>query len=182
MRPFLLACVQPPSPPLRKNPTFPDRRGWLYTTKTEEGLSTSHFPLPTSDFRRPFWALVVHGQCLLKRPFFVSSQDAEPLWSASRLLKGQRYLKVRAGVSARVGGGGGGTYFGFQVTGMIEWGKNQHPTKSLGFQTKPKKLHGPKFSPQKSHAEFSSHKNFQKALNDITREIEKKITDQNFLT
>ena len=107
MRPFLLACVQPPSPPLRKNPTFPDRRGWLYTTKTEEGLSTSDFPLPTSDFRRPFWALVVHGQCLLKRPFFVSSQDAEPLWSASRLLKGQRYLKVRAGVSARVGGAGG---------------------------------------------------------------------------
>ena len=82
----------------------------------EEGVAVHYenrggsfdFRLPTSDFRLPktFWALVVHGQCLLKRPFFVSSQDAEPLWSASRLLKGQRYLKLRAGVSARVGRGG----------------------------------------------------------------------------
>ena len=60
LRPFLLACVQPPSPPLRKKSTFPERRGWLYTTKTEEGLSQFDFPLPTSDFRRPFSALVVH--------------------------------------------------------------------------------------------------------------------------
>ena len=58
--PFLLACVQPPSPPLRKKSTFPERRGWLYTTKTEEGCSQFDLPLPTSDFRRPFSALVVH--------------------------------------------------------------------------------------------------------------------------
>ena len=86
------------------------------------------------------------------------------------------------GRSISPGWGGGGADFGFQVTGMIEWGKNQHPTKSLGLQTKPQEIHGPKFSPQRSHAEFSSHKNFQKELNDITQEIEKKYTDQNFLT
>ena len=35
-------------------------------------------------------------------------------------------------------------------------GKNQNPKKSLGLQTKPKK----------SHSEFPSYKNFQKALNE----------------
>ena len=30
-------------------------------------------------------------------------------------------------------------YCGFQVTGMIEWGKNQNPKKSLGLPTKPQK-------------------------------------------
>jgi len=37
-----------------------------------------------------------------------------------------------------------GVYSGFQVTGMIEWGKNQNP--------------------KKSHAKFLSLKNFQKGL------------------
>ena len=46
--------------------------------------------------------------------------------------------------------------------------------KSVGLQTKLKKLPRPKFNAQikKSHAEFPSHKNVQKALNDITRRIE----------
>ena len=64
-------------------------------------------------------------------------------------------------------GGGGGGYSGFQVTGMIEWGKNQNlkesqnPTKSLD----------QKLTPKQSHAEFPRLKNLQKALNDITRKI-----------
>ena len=33
-------------------------------------------------------------------------------------------------------GGGGGGYSGFQVMGMIEWGKNQNLKKSLGLLTK----------------------------------------------
>ena len=44
-------------------------------------------------------------------------------------------------------------YSGFQVTGMIEWGQ----------KSKPKKIPGPNFNPQKSHAKFLSHKNFWKA-------------------
>ena len=44
--------------------------------------------------------------------------------------------------------------------------------KSLGIQTKTKKILRPKFNAKKSHAEFPSHKNFQKALNDITRKIQ----------
>ena len=44
-------------------------------------------------------------------------------------------------------------YSGFQVTRMIEWGQ----------KSKPKKIPGPNFNPQKSHAKFLSHKNFQKA-------------------
>ena len=39
-------------------------------------------------------------------------------------------------------------YSGFQVTGMIEWGQNQNPKKSLGRQTKLKKILGPKFNPK----------------------------------
>ena len=42
-------------------------------------LPTSDFQLPTSDLRRTSSALVVHRECLPKRPFFVSSRDAEPL-------------------------------------------------------------------------------------------------------
>ena len=38
---------------------------------------------------------------------------------------------------------------GFQVTGMIKWGKNQNPKIFLGPQTKPQKIAGPKFIPQK---------------------------------
>ena len=41
---------------------------------------------------------------------------------------------------------------------MIKWGQ----------KSKPPKTPGPKFNAQKSHAKFLSHKNFQKALNDIT--------------
>ena len=44
--PFLLACVQPPSPPLRKKSTFPERRGWLYTMLFAIRPPTSHFRLP----------------------------------------------------------------------------------------------------------------------------------------
>ena len=53
--------------------------------------------------------------------------------------------------------------------------KNQNQKKkSVGLQTKLKKIPRPKFNPQikKSHVEFPSHKNVQKALNDITRRIE----------
>ena len=48
---------------------------------------------------------------------------------------------------------------------MIEWRQ----------KSKPKKVPGPNFAPKKSHAEFPSHKNFQKALNDITQKIEKLV-------
>jgi len=50
------------------------------------------------------------------------------------------------------------------VTGLIEWGQ----------KSKPKKIPRAKFNPKKlkSHAEFPSHNNFQKALNDITRKME----------
>jgi len=50
--------------------------------------------------------------------------------------------------------------------------KIQNPKKSLGLQTKPKKIPGPKLNPEKPHAEFPSHRNFQKALNDVTQKIE----------
>ena len=75
-------------------------------------------------------------------------------------------------------GGGGGCaprgYFGFQVAEMIKiinGSKNQNPKKSLGLPTKPPKIPGSKINPQKSHAEFRSLKNFQNALNDITRKV-----------
>ena len=58
------------------------------------------------------------------------------------------------------------------MTGMIEWGQKSKPKKSLGLPTKPEKITGPKINPpKKSHAEFPSLKNFQKALNDVTRKI-----------
>ena len=38
---------------------------------------------------------------------------------------------------------------GIQVTGMIEWGQNSIPKKSLGLPAKPKKIPGPKFNPKK---------------------------------
>ena len=41
----------------------------------------------------------------------------------------------------------------------------------LGFKQNPQIVSEPKFNPEKSYAEFPSHKNFQKALNDITRKI-----------
>ena len=40
-----------------------------------------------------------------------------------------------------------------------------------GFQQNPKKSLDPKLTPKKSHAEFPSLKNFQKALNDMPRKI-----------
>ena len=49
----------------------------------------------------------------------------------------------------RGGRGGGGGDSGFQVTGIIEWAKNKTPKKSLGFQTNPQKIAGPKFNHQK---------------------------------
>ena len=42
------------------------------------------------------------------------------------------------------------------------------PKKFLGLQTKTQKTLDQNLTPKKSHAEFSSYKNFQKALNDIT--------------
>ena len=42
----------------------------------------------------------------------------------------------------------------------------------LGFKQNPQIVSEPKFNPEKSHAEFPSYKNFQKALNDITRKEE----------
>ena len=69
-----------------------------------------------------------------------------------------------------------GGYTGFQVIRIIECpapgsngGKNQNPKNSLGLPTKPQKLPGQKIDPKKSHAEFPSLENFQKALNDVTK-------------
>ena len=45
------------------------------------------------------------------------------------------------------------------------------PEKSLRLQTKPQKIPGPKFKSQKFPSEFRSHRNVQKALNDITQKI-----------
>ena len=59
--------------------------------------------------------------------------------------------------------GGGGNTPDFKWREWSNGGKNQNPKKSLGLQTKPKKIPVPKFNPQKSNAEFASHKNFQKA-------------------
>ena len=72
-------------------------------------------------------------------------------------------------------------------TQKIPWTSNKTPKKSLDQNLTP---------PQKSHVEFLSHTNFQKALNDMTPKIEKlvsntpqklnqapqKITCQNFCT
>ena len=50
-----------------------------------------------------------------------------------------------------------GRYSGFQVIDWLNEGKKQNPQKSLDQN----------LTPKKSHAEFPSHKNFQKALNDF---------------
>ena len=57
-----------------------------------------------------------------------------------------------------------GGYSEFQMKGMIDWGKNENPTKIPGPQTNPRKSLDQNVMPKKSHAEFPSHKNFQKAL------------------
>ena len=46
----------------------------------------------------------------------------------------------------------GAGYSEFQVTVIIEWGHQNLP-KSLGLQTNPQKIPGPKFNPQKSEPE-----------------------------
>ena len=61
----------------------------------------------------------------------------------------------------------------FKWQGWSNGGKKSKPKKkSLGLQTKLKKSLDQNLTPKKSHAEFPSHKNFQKALNDTTRKIE----------
>ena len=50
--------------------------------------------------------------------------------------------------------------------------KKQDPKKSLGFKQNPQKSLDQNLTPKKSHAEFPSHRNFQKALNDF---LEQKI-------
>ena len=57
-------------------------------------------------------------------------------------------------------GGGGSVYSKFQVRGMIRC-DNQNPKNFLA----------PNLTPEKSHADFPSLKNFPKALNDVTRKI-----------
>ena len=58
-----------------------------------------------------------------------------------------------------------GGFSRFQKTGMIKWGQKSKPQKIPRASNKPSKIPGPKRNPQKFHAEFPSHKNFQKALN-----------------
>ena len=55
-----------------------------------------------------------------------------------------------------------------------DWMKEKIKTQKnpQGFQQNPKKYLKQKLTPKKSHVEFLSHKNFQKALNDITWKIE----------
>ena len=55
----------------------------------------------------------------------------------------------------------------FKWQGWSNGAKNQNPKKSLGLPTKPKKSVEQTLIPQKTHAEFPSLKNFQKALNDM---------------
>ena len=58
------------------------------------------------------------------------------------------------------------------VSGMIEWGGggNQNQKKSLGLPPQPKtKSLDQNLTLKKSHAEFPSHKNFQKGVNDISK-------------
>ena len=54
----------------------------------------------------------------------------------------------------------------FKRQGWSNGGKNKNPTKSLEQD----------LTPKKSHAEFPSHKKFQKALNDITRKIDRNMS------
>ena len=50
--------------------------------------------------------------------------------------------------------------------------KMQTPKNPWCFKQNPQKSLDQHYNPKKSHAEFLSHKNFQKALNDVTRKIE----------
>ena len=59
------------------------------------------------------------------------------------------------------------------MTGMIEWGPKSKPKKILNAFNKTQKLSlDQNLIPKNSHPEFPSHKNFQKALNDISRKLE----------
>ena len=60
--------------------------------------------------------------------------------------------------------GGGGGYSGFQVTGIIKWGQKSKPKIIPKAFNKTQKKPEQKLTPQKSHAEFPSLNNFQKAL------------------
>ena len=53
----------------------------------------------------------------------------------------------------------------FLVTGMIEWRLKWKPPKSLGLQTKPKKIPAPKFNPQKIPWRISEPLKFQESIN-----------------
>ena len=53
----------------------------------------------------------------------------------------------------------------FLVTGMIEWRLKSKPPKSLGLQTKPKKIPAPKFNPQKIPWRISEPLKFQESIN-----------------
>ena len=61
----------------------------------------------------------------------------------------------------------GGRVFGFLVTGMIDWRQKSTPPPKKKIprasNKTPKKTLGPKFNPKKSHAEFPSHKKFQRS-------------------
>ena len=97
---------------------------------------------------------------------FEPIRNWETFWMNSyiqSLLKGQ-LGKCRTGILKPKGGTPDFKWKGYQ-----NGGKNQSPTKSLGLPTKSLDQD---LAPQKSHAKFLSHKNFQKALDDITRKIE----------
>ena len=67
-------------------------------------------------------------------------------------------------------------YSDFKWQGWSNRDKTQNPKKFLGLPTKPKTIPGPKLTAQKSHAEFPSLKNIQKALNDLIRKMKNNIT------
>ena len=75
--------------------------------------------------------------------------------SSSSLTTVKHVVNIQAWRKLFPQGLGGGGYSGFQVTGMIEWGQKSKPQKSLGLQTKPKKIPGPKFNPQKIQCRIS---------------------------
>ena len=59
------------------------------------------------------------------------------------------------------------------MTGMIKWGQKSKPQKIPKASNKtPQKSLDQNLTPKKSHAEFPSHQNFVKALNNTTRKIE----------
>jgi len=61
---------------------------------------------------------------------------------------------------------------------MIKWGQKSKPQKIPQASNKtPKKSSDQNLTPKKSHAKFPSHKNFLKALNDITQKIETLVVE-----